>query len=203
MTFAIFTSYDKPYKKVADITVPIMAEYCDRWGYEFQVRQNPVYPNGIIWGRINDFMAYDGSAEWMVHLDADVLITNLKSKLEMVIEDFAHTPFKPIIITGEDHNGINDGFLACKNPSRSTLNALWEPKKYDCFQTALTANVRGLVGVWAPVHQRLVNSYHPGEYPGQDPKGQWEHGDFILHLPGRSNERRVELLNEYLPKIIR
>ncbi len=48
-------------------------------------------------------------------------------------------------------------------------------------------------------HQRAMNSYWPGaySYPGAE-KGHWQEGDWILHLPGLSHERRIEILTSVL-----
>ena len=53
-----------------------------------------------------------------------------------------------------------------------------------------------------------MNSYLYTEYPdtnGADEPGHWQPGDFLLHLPGRSLERRVEIFNspEIQSKIIK
>ena len=46
---------------------------------------------------------------------------------------------------------------------------------------------------------RFFNSY----YHDWHPNGNYKHGDFILHLPGRSNESRYEIFNELKNHIIK
>jgi len=194
---SVQTSFDSPYKPVADLTIPIMQEYCDRHDYEFQVRQNPVYPHGLYWGRVDDLMNYQGLAEWTVHLDADVLITNLTIPLTEIL-----TGIEQPIATGQDHNGINDGFLAVRTKDRHILNKFWETSKADCLQTSLVQSSAPYEVHCLP--QRRVNSYAVNEYPNeQNPEGQWQKGDFILHMPGRTNQRRIELIHQHLSQIIR
>jgi len=206
MKFSLFTSYDNPYKPVADLTMPVLQEYCGKWGHELMIRQNPTYPRGIYWGRIDDMMAYTGEADWLIHVDADVLITNLNVSLVMLLRiALSPDPTGASIIVGSDHNGINDGMLFINNWNRRAAQHVMA-SSLDCFQTALAEDMKTdkyiKSCVRAPV-QRLFNSYAPGEYPEQDVSGQWQEGDFALHLPGRTNERRVELITNHLHLIQR
>lgn len=204
MKFHISTSFDSPYKCVADLTLQILMEYANHHGYELSVKQNPWDARNIIWGRVSDMLAYNGPADWIVHVDADVLITDLDRGLD----ELAYFTSPTLIVVGSDHNGINDGMLFLRNSlaAKELMRDVERTAESGCFQSALVEKLldnetlRKFVTV-AP--QRTFNSYLKGEYPDQDPDGVWEQGDFALHLPGRSNPRRVEILNQILPLIQR
>ncbi len=54
------------------------------------------------------------------------------------------------------------------------------------------------------VHQKCFNSYLYSEYTYPDDKGgSYTKGDFVLHLPGMPNHRRLQLIQEYLPQVIK
>lgn len=200
MKFFITTSFDSPYKGVANLTLPILMEYADCHGYELSVKQNPWDARDIIWGRVSDMLAYNGPADWIVHVDADVLITNLTKSLE----EFVGFDRFTLIVVGSDHNGINDGMLFLRNslPAKELMRDVERTAESGCFQSALAEN-ESLHKFVSVASQRSFNSYLKGEYPDQDPDGVWQEGDFALHLPGRSNPRRVEILNQILPLIKR
>lgn len=205
MKFALTTSFDSPYKGVADLTLPVLMEYCDRHGYELTVRQNPRQKHGIIWGRIEDMEAYDGDADWCVHVDADMLITNHTISLDEIVNKVEKNHFAFYII-GTDQNGINDGMLFIRNV-KDAFEPMTELRAMgcECFQAALEKSLKDKHWPFGcfEAPQRLFNSYFKDEYPDQDPEGVWQEGDFCLHLPGRSNPRRVEILNQIIPLIQR
>ena len=52
---------------------------------------------------------------------------------------------------------------------------------------------------WKCVGQRAFNSYLYELYPGlYCPEGQYQAGDFIIHLPGVANERKLPILRRFL-----
>jgi hypothetical protein len=53
------------------------------------------------------------------------------------------------------------------------------------------------------VNQKQFNSYLYEKYDWAWPDGQYTPGDFLLHLPGMSNEERVPILKEYSEKVIK
>lgn len=209
MKFSLSSSFDSPYKGVADLTLPVLMEYCNRHGYELSVKQNMTPKRGVIWQRIEDMMNVPTGANWLAHADSDVLITNLTIPLDSIVsqsEGYGSNPY-PLIIVGSDQNGINDGILFIRNVTAARLMvADIMQSSAECFQAALQEAIRSddevkFATTIAP--QRLFNSYFEGEYPDQDPNGVWRTGDFCFHLPGRSNPRRVEILQQFIPLIQR
>lgn len=206
MSFALFTSFDAPYKPVAARTLPVLTEYCLRHGYELNVRINPSCERGIIWNRMNDLSRYRGPHRWLVHVDSDILITNPTIRLEEIIAS-AQPTGGTLYIVGSDCNGVNDGMMFMSNEvaARASAAAAFVVAPEDCFQTHITQSMTQAIqdGKIVIAPQRLFNSYLKGEYGPNPSDGDWRKGDFALHLPGRSNERRVEILDQMLPQITR
>ena len=198
MKICISTLYNNDFKDVAAITLPVMHEYCLRHGYSFHARRSDKDSPAIIWERVDCVMAAMGSHDLVVQMDADVLITNLTKG----IPDRFDIGFSPVVV-GSDVNGINDGVCIWNNSSEAALIlgilASCKPEMGTCPQDMLRAFDGVLV-----YNQRAMNSYLAGEY-GNEPNDQtdWQLGDFVLHLPGRSNERRIKILKEIEPLIAR
>jgi len=201
MNIGVYTQYNSAFKPIADITVPVLSEYCSKHGYHLSAMSNQPVKRSIIWDRVLCLLENMEKHDWVVHMDTDVLVTDLEVKLEDLIHPKCH------LMLSADQNGINDGILFVRNSpeARMILSTVWQDfgrTGVHCAQDALrdliasSEVVRTMVYV-AP--QARFNSYLYTEYGmGEDTPGHWRKGDFILHLPGRSNERRVELLNQVL-----
>lgn len=199
MRFSLYTRFDEPYRPVAELTIPVLKEYCEKWGNFLSVKENPLYEKGIIWGRIEDMLTSDTGADWLVHIDADVLITNLTISLESIVDGVEQD-----IIVGSDQNGINDGMLFVRDTpqARELIYQLYRKDK-DCFQSQLAHDIEAVGHRVKIASQRQFNSYLRGEYADMPEGCQWEERDFALHCPGRTPERRVEILQQIIPLIQR
>lgn len=108
-----------------------------------------------------------------------------------------------------DINGLNAGvFHVSSNPETLRLFYACKTHGYTLFGDRVTGEQMALqhftshepyCGMITYLPQRSLNSYWPGayEYPGCE-NDHWRTGDFVLHLPGLTNERRVEILKEAL-----
>lgn len=203
MKIGIFVSFDAYFKPVADITMPVLAKYCERWGYSLTVTQSPLVERTLVWDRClvmmeNCLKGYD----WLLHMDADVLITNHGVSLESIIEQF---PIQHHIVMSRDYNNLNDGIVFTRGTMLAQL--LW--KKWWLMKD----EVSSLAATWKYIEnnpeqfllgeapQKIFNSYPYSEYGIEFPQGSWEPNDFIYHLPGMTTERRVSLLTSILEKI--
>lgn len=200
----ICTVYNTPFKPVADITVPIMQEYCERHGYGFHHRLCDNPKRDIIWERlevVKEAAGPDGG-EHVVWMDADVLITDHVIALHHCLpkDRAAFVFFK----TETGTFRLNDGVFAWPCPATDLLEKLLgqEPnpeQKLFCPQDFyeewfMTQWVDGDF-VWPSSLQSILNE----EYGiAHAPRQQWKPGHFALHLPGMTNERRVELLKKHL-----
>ncbi len=205
----VCTQYDTPFKGVADITIPVLMEYCARHGYDLRTDFNRPIQRSIVWDRYA-ILAEEierGDADWVVHMDADVLVTNLHFNLEVLTSDWAHMVIANCS-KGDGSREPNDGVLMvrCSDVGKEMVDAIWATPSSDeiqCGQDVISFNFEPDEPIML-AKQKVINSYLFEEY-GMPPStpGQWTPGDFVLHLPGRTNERRVELFTEYSKYILR
>lgn len=204
------TVYNTPFKEVADLTVPVMQEYCARHGYRFYHRLCDEPKRDIIWERlevVKEAMEAGpcGQAN-VLWVDADVLLTNHEKDLSWLESaTYAVTFLK----TESGAYRLNDGlFYWCQWMLQNVQNlALMEPdpqRKLFCPQDFIERAFFVGHEFMSPVPPRHWQSIINSEYGITDaPEQEWRQGNFALHLPGRANERRVELLKQHIPLIVR
>ena len=194
MTIALSMQYNDDFRAIADITVPRIEDYARRHGYSLFVHHTDLKSPEIVWQRVKDVRAILDLFDMVVHLDTDLLITNPDVRIEDITGHW-----KADIWCGTDANGLNDGFCIFTDSweSEQALRSLLGRDRghYTSPQHALE-HMGQKVGI-ERITQRKCNSYHPGAYGPPDLKADWQPGDFILHLPGIGNDRRIEILNQY------
>lgn len=208
MRIAFTTEYGSNYAGIADVTVPVMLEYCARHGYEFRQILLPgtgadyYYKKNEYFRRLflDDF-------DYIFYLDVDAVITNLTVKLESFID-----PGYSLFIT--KHLGeLNGGALMFANDFwGNELNdtILKVRADFDNEQNAIDSFMN-----YAPFRKHIkvlphpaFNSFDYSLYPecptirGKE-QGHWHEGDFVLHTPGLGIEHRIQVLKQYTNKIIR
>lgn len=200
MKIAVLSLTDSVMQPVADITFPVMQRYCDTHGYTFRHCNWRLSDRRVVWDKIKMLDLYLSQFDLLVWLDADILITNHQITLESIMLSSLKN-----MLVGSDENGINTGFLALWNCawSKKMLERAWdiEENEVGSEQEALTRACAVDNQVFV-LPQSVVNSYDWPTYGlSADKAGQWDHS-FILHLPGHTAEKRVEIFNKYLDKII-
>lgn len=188
MSIAITVEWNNDFKEIAAITLPIMQEYCIRHGYTFISKWSPFGSPEIVWERVRSVRDALITHAVVVHMDADVLITNLRKPIPKHDAD---------VLMCKDGNGLNDGVCVWNEKSNSafTLDSLRSRYLQMLFtspQEALNAQQFPSLKIISP-DKNILNSYPE----------DWLEGDFVLHLPGRGNEERVRILKQHLDKIIR
>lgn len=200
MKICVLTHYTPSWKELAEITIPILEKYCQRHNYKLDV-----YP-------CNDYQRYTGKEKILqaLHslddgdigliLDADCLITNLGISLHNFI-DADHDFF----ITKHVGN-INAGVFIVRKTEwlKKFLNyTLAEIGKegIHCEQDALIRWMKEhpketkIKIVNHPAFNSLKYELYPEHGIQEEENGQWIEGkSFILHLPGISMNRRLEIL---------
>lgn len=209
MKIAVQILYTESWQPIADIVLPVAEKYCLKHGYNIIVGK---YPEPCLsdfgYKKLENIKLLFENNEYDViwSLDLDTLITNLKVK----VEDFI----------GNDHdfyickypNGINAGSFIFKNTEwaieflRRTIGYRGRPKMY-CEQDAFNryVNVYGVENIKFIEHPSINSTLfklYPEFGKQKHEDGQWEPGDFVLHLPALGIEKRIELLNEYKSKIV-
>ncbi len=204
----VCTEYGFNYQSIADITVPVMEEYCLRHGYEF------VHINLLGDGDKYQFMKHvsiggilnkkDVTLIW--YLDCDALITNLNYKIECFTDD-QHSFY----IT-KDFNELNGGSVIIRNTKYGKMlnNSILKHgrEKYENEQNYYNNEkiIMNICGMKILPHPS-INSYRYDLYPeckeyvGKPELGDWAEGQFVLHVPALPLDKRAEVLRN--AKIIR
>lgn len=164
-----------------------------------------------------DFMLrksdFSPETRWFWWTGTDTLITNFNKNIADVIDDKYH------FVISTDCNGINaDSFLVRNSPeAKFYIDYIWSIREkylnhpsgwYE--QQAIIETYNQFKSIIKIVPQRHMNSYdYIGLYPWCKPYdllgvyGQWQHGDLLIHWPGTSLNKRIELAKRYEDYIIR
>jgi hypothetical protein len=201
MKIALTLQYNEDFREIVEITLPIVHAYAWAHGYSvFAHNCGTMKSPEIVWQRMDDVDAILPLFDAVVHLDADCLITNLAIKIEDCMEGCDRD-----VLVGMDCNGINDGFSIFRSTKEGrTLAYLFRHRNWPSGMSSPQEVMNRMHGAGeascvGALPQRWCNSYVSMAYGPPDPKADWHPGDFILHLPGMDNKRRVELLKQHLP----
>lgn len=191
-------AYTESFDALADVTVPVLRKYCHRQGYDLIVHRGGFGDQSRQFGfQKTELVAslLPGTGSLFV-VDVDTMITNHDVRLESFMECDADVFFT------RDCNGINAGSYLIRNSqfSRAFLNAAFSqsgkpeyPGEQDVMRELIELP-QVKPGITILPHPS-INSYLYHEY-GQSKtheEGQWQPGDFLLHLPGMTNKRRIEI----------
>jgi len=185
---------------IADISFDNAREYCDRNGYGLvpEILDSPY--NGFEKLR-SALQIFDAGADVVWVMDADTLITNHTIKLERYLSNGYS-----FYIT-KDYNGVNAGSFVIKKSKWSISFIEWllmcegKEKMYceqDAINRYMTLFPRETKNHICILPHPSINSYLYENYPElpmqSHENGQWEIGDFVLHLPGIGLSKRLEIL---------
>jgi hypothetical protein len=202
MKITIQILYTTSWIDVANIVLPNISEYAHRHGYSIDAQcLSENYPSDFGFNKLkliaDKFQRAECDAIWS--LDLDVAVTNHKRK----IEDYIKTA-SDFYIT-KDYNGINAGSFIVLNSYWSETfieYCLAQQRKVGmhCEQNAIEEYIKNY-----PKDRKIailphptINSFLYENYPDipmqEHEAGQWQAGDFLLHLPGVSLEKRIDIL---------
>lgn len=214
MKIALLTFYSPHYQKVADLTLPDKDAYCVKNSYQHIVKIGPyrdenlyyaidrlIYLYDILFKEQNDI-----DAIWILNVQS--LITNYNKKIEDLLDtkhDFYISP---------DVGGLNAGSFIVK---KSDWLKLWleeviklAPNVNHCHweQTAISRlsgddRFKEKIEI---LKQNDINSYNYPYYApnwNENTPGHWKSGDLAISFPGISFERRLEIIPEWLQKVIK
>lgn len=214
------TLNDEAYEPLADITFhKNKVEYCKRHGYEAIQKNSGFKLDHLGFEKIqfiSDLFEERPDLDWVHWSGTDVLVTNFNQRLENIIDATYH------MIVCFDGNGMNVDSFLIKNSRVGRglmklildvrpkyMNHYWYEQQalIDYFFQAPLAR-----DIIKPLPQRVMNSYIYDLYPewqnrphtdhtGND--GDWQPGDFMLHLPGIALDRRIEIMTEFLDKVVK
>lgn len=192
----IFYTNSIEFVPLARVTMPSFQQYSLRHNYHFCGRTTANPPHNVT--RIEILLRLmENSAQnqfiWLV--GCDVLVTNH----EIRVEDF--TDDKHNLFICKDVNGLNCDSFILRNCrwSRSWLKLVIllqaqsknEQEAMQLLEDIPTFSVKTKYLPHPSINSYLYREYSYGDVPHN--KGNWIPGDFVLHLPGLSNDRRIEI----------
>jgi hypothetical protein len=200
---AIITLYTESMQEVADLTIPTHIAFAQNNGW--QQDSVIVEQEGCLWAKMQLICDYlNKPYDAVFWLDVDAMVTNPEKSIDWILKENKRAD----VFLTSDINGLNAGIMLIRNTDRA-----------KCFFYSCTTYGKVLFGdrpngeqqairhfsldhpyngiVHYLDNQRELNSYYPNLYTyPQSELAHWHKGDFILHLPGTPNERRVEIFNE-------
>lgn len=222
--FCVITANLSNYADMAALTDANKREYCERHGYDFQHLDHVPEKwksNGHAWGQTwarMDFMRQlisERKWDWLWCLGTDALITNLTIPLLDRVTPHAH-----IVIASDWAAPVQaDSFLVrCSPEGDEYLARLLEA--FDAYKEHTWVENQVMIEtlptwrhlMWI-VPQRMLNAYNYDFYKHLSPQcqgkdslgndGQWQPGDFVLHLPGLALPVRMSEIRRTLPLIVK
>jgi hypothetical protein len=208
---------DPSWKALSAVTVPLWREFADTVGHDLHIDisdHDPAYHHSFHkMDKLRRFLAAN-PAELVMAIDLDIIPTFIKKGAYWtgyLNGENTGIPTNGKLVYQKDINGINSGVMmlgygpkemmwlraihALRSVCSSEQHAMW--LLHEAF--------------WADgniIPQPFFNSIPYDEYPDYGEKsefeGQWKPGHFTCHLPGMTNERRIELFTQkYIPQIVR
>jgi hypothetical protein len=217
MNLMLLSLHDDNYKTLGEITwnnnkVP----YALKHGYQYYCKRNNFnYTLGYekIFMIRQLFEINNPKIDWIWWTGCDAIITNFNIKIEDIIDDTYH------LIIATNCNGINvDSFLIKNSPQGKAylehimdgmpkyINHYWHENKAMMDAYDFSPQYKAITKI---VPQRILNAHDYGLYPDNEPidklgtNGQWQKGDLLIHWPGVSLEKRIELARHYEQYVIR
>ncbi len=205
------TTFSTPsYKGLADITLPILKQYAAKHGYSFH---STIAEEGQVdYIKTKDAIELLNYFEIVFMVETDILIMNHNIKIESFI-DKEHDFF-----ICNDRNGVNFGSAIVKNTygGKGLMNQIQSKQnEYKTEQNVLENYTDERIcylphpsinsidyNLYAPSYG--VIGYKEGEkasIPTHE-QGNYEHGDFACHLPGKTLEFRINYFNELKQHIV-
>lgn len=199
MNIVVLTMFSKEYAEIAAFTLANQVEYCQRHGY----KSDAIFlENGQDWpykkhDRIKELFAQGANIVW--YKDIDSIITNISTPItsfvyvcySMFITKDVHEINGGSLVLKNDYEGrwLNDTILAQKEEfenEQNAINWLMGDPQFNQFVKVLP--------------HPSINSYDYSlyeHYPDMVSKpelGDWQEGYLLLHTPGLSLDKRLEVL---------
>lgn len=205
----VLIHYTFGWQSLLDCVYPNLREYCQKHRYQLSVLCVNDYPKYTGEFKIKQIMNELEYGEVGLVLDADTYITNHLFNFQKFVDND-----HDLYLT-KDINGVNTGVFIVKmtawmqNVFNYISNSI-QSGNFDCEQNAIEEyiNIFGLdrikivehpafnsypIELYAPSYGKI--GYQEGEYvkKPEHKDGAWQMGDFILHAPGLTIEKRIEL----------
>lgn len=199
-----YMSIGERYRQITECSRINKLEYCNKHDYVF-IEDNSVYNQNkpIPWSKLLLINRYLNQFDYLVWVDADILIMNPEIKIESFIEKYSNYD----LICGSDWKMINTGFMIIKNTdfSRNFIDKVynneydpmssgeryqnWEQGSFIHLHDNNYLNCKERIKVTEPIE---MNSYWFNFYLGH----------FVIHFAGVRGELLDEVLKKYYPSVL-
>jgi len=194
--------------------------YCEKKGYDFRIKKQPEPYQGFDKILFLETIVNEGKHDWIFWCDCDTLVTNFEKNIEDLIDNEYH------FLLTKDWNDINGGVFLFKT-SPEGLKYFYHIKekmyeyasqntyKFGEEQTAMikTCDDPQFKNIVKILPQRTMNSYpydkvygHPNGYLDKlGFNGNWEKGDFMIHIPGFGPDlfhKRMDHFNYFIKEVL-
>jgi hypothetical protein len=206
---ALLTIYTDEFQPLANIVLPNMMDYCSKHNYTLYAFNVNSIESG--YKKIEKILSVIEEVDAMLCLDLDTFITNHNITVGSFLDD------EHDFYICKDVNGINAGSFIVKNTAwaRKFLRLIHDHRVvYENEQNAIEYLIikedKVKILPHPSINSYIYELYKPGwgvigdriiSKPSHE-EGDWRNSDFILHLPGMTLDKRVEILNRLTNKII-
>lgn len=205
MNIAIATLYKPNYEPFVAQVSPNWEAYAARHGYGLATCCQDVNTADIGFEKIRmvrELMFGEsnrGKLDAMMVIDADVIFTNPSTKIEQFLDE---SPGQDYLVT-TGFNGLCNGtfIVRATEGGERILNFVLENKyRHNNEQDTIKYHfddpvIAGRIKLYP--HTAFGSMFlhlYPEHAPVTRQRGNWEPGDFVLHLPGLSLQQRLELI---------
>ena len=225
---AVLTGHQDAYVPLVCSTIyRNKAQYCLKHGYDLRVLRgtrpefadDKAHAGGFSWSRLAEMLdlVVSGNYEWVWCVGADTLVTNFNLKLEELTKNTkAH-----LMICGERVAPIQaDSFLVRNSiggaeylrdiisERRNYARHPWVENQAMIDRRNQHSSITEIVPQWRLNSYDYSQFYHLGDQyrMGTDcygNRGQWVHGDFLIHWAGVSMAERAKLCSKYEGLVVR
>ena len=197
--------YDKTYEPLAEKTLyENRLSYCLKHGYPYIFVRHPfLFSNTahavkeIGFSKIELALYFLRFYDVVWITDCDAMVMNKSVGIEDVLEKYPSD-----VLVGSDFNGPNCGNMIFKNAPRVVEYLKFMLRNREGYfheQDFIWRNPRDFVFA---TPQNVMNSYDYSLYPGQELNpGGYKPGDFFIHWPAQSLEKRLELYSTWKDKV--
>ena len=205
----VLTGYDDNGAKIGDLTSELMAKYAVRHGFSFKCNRKYESDTHPSWQKLGlvrrELLNYD-RVLWM---DMDVVVTNPRIDFRNIEEHFEGLIFS-FDWEYREPSLFSAGIFIAKHCPRSFrfLDEVLTKIGYSQWEHNCTTDqgamreVYGSDCEWRDCVKVLPHIYLAPVPVEAQPKSidPWVPGNFLCHLTGIDNDRRVELFHKFAPK---
>ncbi len=200
LKIAVIGGYSASCESLAAASVPNKAAYASHHGYACHFDR--IESGG--WSKMAALLRYLPRYDVVLLIDLDTIIMNLS----IGVESLAAAD----LTVSQDAHGLNMGVSVWRRSGWSidfatkifSRKGHWHSSVYEQDSVAYFLPLEPRER-WQVLPQRSMNSYCYGFYqhffPHGHPLGEYQPGDFLIHLPGMSNESRIDFINHNLHKV--